>query len=224
MLKDRADAGSKLMAKLPSLDPSETIVVALPRGGVPVAEVIADELGASLDIVLVRKVGMPGQPELALAAVTDGPNPRVSINRDLAQAAKISDDEIWDMAQSQLAEIERRRDRYLGGRAPLPIEGKTVLLVDDGIATGATARAALRLLRAQKPRRLILVVPVAPASTLQELIADVDDVVCLSTPRPFVAVGSHYQHFDQVPDRVVAKALEGNAAKRVNGRDDRKHR
>ena len=211
MFQDRADAGAKLLAELPSLDPARTVVIALPRGGVPVAEVIADALGIPLDVALVRKVGVPGHEELALAAVTDGTDPKLSINQDVARAVGLSDQEIWALAKDELAEIDRRRESYLGGRAPIPIKNKSVLLVDDGIATGATMRAALDLLRAQCPARLILAIPVAPVDRLAALAHLADEVICLSTPDPFGAVGAHYRHFDQVPDRAVTEALARNA-------------
>ncbi len=214
MYESRVDAGEKLLASLPRLDPKDTVVVALPRGGVPVAEVIADGLGAPLDIVLVRKVGVPNHKELALAAVTDGSDPKLTVNPELAGALGLSEDDIWQVARPELAEIARRRKIYLGGRASLPVQGKTVLVVDDGIATGATMRASLQLLRAQKPNRLILAVPVAPEDTLRDLAAEADEVICLETPSPFIAVGAHYWRFDQVSDEAVTAALARNAAKR----------
>jgi putative phosphoribosyl transferase len=219
MFEDRIDAGRKLAAALPPLDPAQTVVIALPRGGVPVAEVIAQAIGAPLDIALVRKVGMPGQEELALAAVADGPEPSLVVNKDVARFAGLSEKEIRALAEPELAEIDRRRQVYLGGRPPVPVAGRTVVVVDDGIATGATMRVALKALRAQGPARLILAVPVAPAETVEELSAEADAVVCLSTPSPFVAVGRHYLRFDQVPDRVVIETLARHRETEPGGAD-----
>lgn len=208
MYRDRAQAGARLLERLPPLDPAETVVIALPRGGAPVAEVIARSLGAPLDLALVRKVGLPGHRELALAAVTDGDNPQITINRDVARHARLTDEEIMELAKPELAEIDRRRALYFGERPRPSVKGKTVLVVDDGIATGSTARAALALLRAQEPARLILAVPVAPVDILSEIDREVDDVICLSSPSPFIAVGAHYLNFDQVDDRTVIEILE----------------
>ncbi|WP_171177049.1 phosphoribosyltransferase [Ruegeria sp. HKCCD8929] len=209
MFQDRTDAGRQLLARMPALDPAETVVVALPRGGVPIGEIIAEGLGAPLDIVFVRKVGFPGHRELALAAVTNGAEPGLVVNEDIARSAGLDRDRIWELAQPELREIARRRDSYLGGRAALPIRGKTVIVVDDGIATGATMRASLQNLRSRGPSRLILAVPVAPEDTLAELeeSAGIDEVICLKTPEPFYAVGAYYRKFDQVSDDAVTTAL-----------------
>jgi len=207
MFADRADAAEQLVGRLPPLDPARTVVVALPRGGVPIAAFIAKSIGAPLDVVLVRKVGLPGQEELALAAVTDGDHPKLAINTELAQSLHYSEEQILDLARPHLAEIERRRKLYLGGRPALPVRSKTVLVVDDGIATGATMRSALELLRAQDPARLIVAVPVAAEDSLTEIFVLADAVICLSTPRPFIAVGSHYRRFEQVSDQTVIDML-----------------
>lgn len=220
MFRDRTDAGKRLLARLPALDPVETLVVALPRGGVPVAEVIADGLGAPLDIVFVRKVGHPRQKELALAAVTDGRQPELTVNKDVARAAGLDVDEIWDLAKPELNEIARRREIYLEGREALPMTGKTVVVVDDGIATGATMRASLKLIRQRNPARLLLAVPVAPEETLSELASEVDDVICLEVPRPFHAVGAYYQAFPQVSDAEVTEAIARNKV-RLSERSDK---
>jgi len=216
MFDDRANAATMLLAKLPVLDPGKTVVVALPRGGVPIGAIIADALGAPLDIALVRKVGLPGQRELALAAVTDGTEPRLSINRSVASYAGLTESQIWELAKPELAEIDRRRDRYLGGRPPLPVRGKTVLVVDDGIATGTTMRAALEFLRAQEPAKVIVAVPVAAEDSLEGL--DADQIVCLKTPDPFIAVGVHYRYFDQVSDDTVVRLLSAHIASGQAGR------
>jgi putative phosphoribosyl transferase len=207
MFKDRTDAGAQLLDQLPPLAPENTVVIALPRGGVPVAEVIAAGIGAPLDVAMVRKVGLPGQPELALAAVTDGAAPAFSINRDIARSAGLTDAAIRDLAQPQLDEIERRRRIYRGDRTPVPVVGKTVVVVDDGVATGATMRAALKLLRQMDPERLLVAVPVAASEALADLKQLADGVICLSTPRPFLSVGHSYRTFGQVSDDEVTRIL-----------------
>lgn len=218
MFQDRAEAGRKLAARLPQSVQRDTVVIALPRGGLPVAEVIAETIGAQLDIALVRKVGLPGQKELALAAVTDGETPRISINRDVADSAGYSDEDIWDLAREQLREIDRRRSVYLSGRATVPVAGKSVIVVDDGIATGATMRAALQFLRAQGPRRIVVAVPVAPREVVAEMAQVADEVICLDTPEPFYAVGAHYRHFEQVPDEAVAAILARHPLNGLTGK------
>jgi putative phosphoribosyl transferase len=185
------------------------VVLALPRGGVPVAAEIARALGAPLDIVLVRKIGVPLQRELAVAAVVDGSRPEVVVNQDVAASAGIDQDYIDTLVNQELKEIERRRKVYLRGRTRVPLEGRTVILVDDGIATGASIRAALRALRRRKPRALILAVPVAPWETIEQLKRMVDEVVCLRTPEPFVAIGIHYVDFHQISDAEVIETLAG---------------
>lgn len=207
MFRDRADAGKHLLERMPALDAAETVIFALPRGGVPVAEVVAEGLGAPLDIVLVRKVGLPEHRELALAAVTNGAEPVLTVNEDVSRSAGLNIDQIWELAEPELREIARRRESYLGGRPGVPIRGKTVVVVDDGIATGVTMRASLKHIRAKSPSRMILAVPVSPADTLAELGAMVDDVICLQTPEPFYAVSAHYKNFAQVSDATVARSL-----------------
>ncbi|SDE39896.1 phosphoribosyltransferase [Ruegeria marina] len=207
MFRDRIDAGQQLLRALPPLDPAETVIIALPRGGVPVAEVIAKGVGAPLDVVLVRKVGLPGQRELALAAVTNGDTPALTVNEDVARFAGLETDRIWDLAKPELETISRRREQYLGGRGQEPVKGKTVVVVDDGIATGATMRASLKHLRGREVARLIVAVPVAPGETVAALQGEADEIICLETPRHFHAVGLHYQVFDQVDDEEVIAAL-----------------
>lgn len=208
MFRDRIDAGEQLLERLPELDPAESVILALPRGGVPLAEIIAQALGAPLDVIFVRKVGVPGHRELALAAVTDGEEPALTVNEDVARMAGLDVDRIWELAEPELREIARRRKSYLGGHPSAPIKGKTVVVVDDGIATGATMRASLKLIRVKEPAKIILAVPVAPPEVLEDIGNLVDEVICLHKPRPFYAVGAHYKLFDQVSDDAVAKALE----------------
>lgn len=207
MFPNRSEAGERLLRRLPPVDPAAAVVLALPRGGVPVAAPIARGLGAPLDLVLVRKVGAPRQPELAVGAVTDGGAMRVTINEAVASLLGLDEEAVRALARRELPELERRRARYLGGRAPLPLEGRTAILVDDGVATGATARAALRLVRQQAPARVILAVPVAPPDALDALAGEADAVVWLEAPDPFVAVGAHYRDFAQVSDDEVAAIL-----------------
>lgn len=213
MFTDRHEAGQALARRLPRLDPENTVILALPRGGLPVAEVIADALGAPLDIALVRKVGFPGQPEFAIAAVTDGDEPRITVNEDAARIARMDDADIRALAQRELPEIHRRREVYLAGRPPLRLRGKTVVVVDDGIATGSTMRAAIRLVRDAEPAMLIAAVPVGPRETIATLEGDCDAVICLECPVPFRAVGLHYRYFPQVSDTTVTEILERNACR-----------
>jgi putative phosphoribosyl transferase len=216
MFQDRADAGQRLLEQMPTLNAAETVVLALPRGGVPVAEVVAEGLGAPLDVVLVRKVGLPGHHELALAAVTNGAEPVLTVNEEVARSAGLRIDQIWELAETEFREIARRRESYLSGRPAVPIRGKTVVVVDDGIATGATMRASLKYIRAKCPSRIILAVPVSPAGILAELSATADDVICLETPEPFYAVGAHYRKFDQVSDATVARSLARRSTEPLN--------
>ena len=189
------------------------VVLALPRGGVPVAAEIASALGAPLDIVLVRKIGVPWQPELAAAAVVDGGDPEVVTNDDVVRLAGVTPADIAAGTKRGLEEIERRRSVYLQGRARVPLEGRTIILVDDGIATGASVRAALKALRRKEPKALILAVPVAPLEAVDALKREVDEVVCLWTPEPFYAIGLHYVDFRQVSDNEVVELLSDQANK-----------
>lgn len=204
---DRAEAGRRLAAALEDRIAGPGVVLALPRGGVPVAAEVARAFGLPLDLVFVRKVGLPGHSELALAAIA-GPQGEVTVvNRAIAASAGYDDTAIARLADPERAELLRRRARYTAGRPSAPIEGRTAILVDDGIATGATAEAALIAARALHPARLILAVPVAPDDTLDRLARHADAVVCLETPDPFIAVGAHYSSFPQVSDEEVIAAL-----------------
>ncbi|SFI53086.1 phosphoribosyltransferase [Albimonas pacifica] len=204
---DRAQAGARLLARLPRLDPERTVVLALPRGGVPVAAVIAEGLGAPLDVVLVRKIGLPGHAELAVGAVCDGPAPQLVVNEAIARSAGLDRAAVEALAHDPLVEIERRRLIYRAGRPALPLAGRSVVLVDDGVATGATMHAALKAVRAAAPARVILAVPVAAPDALEALAPEVDEAVCLTAPEDFRAVGMHYDDFTQVSDRVVTALL-----------------
>lgn len=204
---DRRAAGRALAQALTAKNLAAPVVLALPRGGVPVAAEIASALGAPLDIVLVRKIGVPFQRELAVAAVVDGSEPELVVNEDVAKLADITREYIDEQVKLEIEEIERRRKSYLQGRARVPLEGRTVILVDDGIATGASIRAALKALRRKGPKALILAVPVAPPETIEALKSEVDEIVCLHTPEPFFAIGIHYVDFQQVSDDEVVRYL-----------------
>jgi len=204
---DRAEAGRVLADELKTLSLADPVVIALPRGGVPVAAEIARALGAPLDLLLVRKIGAPGQPELAIAAIVDGDPPDVVRDEELIALTGASDDYVRQCAREEQRENLRRREAYLHGRALLPLQGRTAVLVDDGIATGTTVRAALRALRRRGPKRLVLAVPVAPPETLARLQCEVDELVCPSRPLLFRAVGVHYEDFHQVDDDEVRAAL-----------------
>ncbi len=205
----RAQAGRALASELLQLNlPGRVLVLALPRGGVPVAAEIARALGAPLDLLLVRKIGAPYQPELAVAAVVEGSPPEVVVNEDTADVPGVDDAWIQSQLPAALHEIERRREVYLAGRPLQPVEGATVIVVDDGIATGTTLRAALRALRRRHPARLIVAVPVGPHAAIAGLSDEVDEVVCLLEPRPFRAIGLHYRDFHQLSDDEVCAALD----------------
>ena len=207
LFQDRSDAGRRLARALERYAVEAPLVLALPRGGVPVAFEVAQALHAPLDVVLVRKVGAPGQAELALGAIVDGDEPQFVLNEDVAAALSPSAEFIEEAKTRQLEEIERRRELYRSGRPTEPIAERTVIVVDDGIATGATTRAALRGVRRQQPKRLVLAVPVAPADVLASLSKECDDIVCLETPAHFGAVGMHFVSFTQTSDDEVVQLL-----------------
>lgn len=204
---DRSEAGKHLADALAHLEDAHPVVLALPRGGVPVAAEIAAKLGASVDLVLVRKIGVPYQPELAMGAVVNGPAPLTVRNEDVIRLAHVSEADFNAVRDRELEEIRRRRVRYLGDRAHPEIKGKTAIVVDDGVATGATTRAALRAVRAREPARLILAVPVAPTDTLHRLRDEVDEIVCLEDYESFLAIGIYYSDFRQVSDEEVTSIL-----------------
>jgi putative phosphoribosyl transferase len=205
---DRAEAGRRLAEELRRFKPEHPVVLALPRGGVPVAYEVAKALAAPLDLVLVRKIGAPFQPELAIGAVVDGERPELVINRDLIEDCRIPQSYLDKERERQLAEIERRRQLYLGDRPRTPVQDRTAIVIDDGIATGATMEAALHATRNAGPRRLVLAVPVAPPDTIERLRPEVDEVVCLMMPAFLGAIGSFYRDFRQLDDDEVIQLLE----------------
>src|SRR5947209_919128 len=207
LFRNRRDAGRRLAVALASYRESRPIVLALPRGGVPVGFEVAKALAAPLDVLLVRKIGAPGHEELGLGAVVDGHDPQLVLNEDLVRAVAPPPGYMEAEQQRQLAEIERRRRHYIGDRSPVAVEGRTVIVVDDGIATGATVKAALRGLARNHPARLVLAVPVGPADTVEELSAECDELVCVATPDSFYAVGPHYGDFRQTEDAEVVRLL-----------------
>jgi predicted phosphoribosyltransferase len=203
---DRRDAGRVLADRLAHwANRPGVIVLALPRGGVPVGYEVARALGAPLDVFLVRKLGMPGHEELALGAVASG-GVRV-LNADLVRDLAVSDAAIEAIAARELRELARREQLYREGRPPRDVEGHTVILVDDGLATGATMLAAIAALRRRKPARIVVAVPTAAPDTCEQLRAEVDEVVCAITPYPFHAVGVWYEDFDQTTDDEVQELL-----------------
>ena len=215
MFRDRKKAGERLAAQLMHLKERQPVVLALPRGGVAIGAEVAHGLDAPLDIVLVRKIGVPWQPELALGAVTDGATRRSFIDRDMAQALAIGDDYVRSETARQVDELERRRDIYCAGRPAVEIAGRTAIVV-DGIATGATMRVALRAVRRRNPAWLVLAAPVAAAETLAGIRSDADETVCVMAPEGLGAIGFYYAVFHQMSDFEVTELLAAAA-----GRPDR---
>ena len=207
--RDRDDAGRKLgralAAKLGRRD--DLLILGLPRGGVPVAAHVAEALGAPLDVFIVRKLGVPGHEELAMGAIASG-GVRV-LNRDVLDSLPVPQKSIDAVAEREQRELERREREYRGARPPLDVRGKTVIVVDDGLATGSTMRAAVSALRKMDPRAVIVAVPVAARSTCDDFRREgaVDDIVCLFTPEPFQAVGLWYEDFAQTTDAEVHELL-----------------
>ena len=207
MFRDRQEAGQLLASELVGLKLREPIVLALPRGGVPVAAVIAKALGAPLDLIIVRKVGAPGNSELAVAAIVDGDPPDVVLNREIVEVYGLDNAELAALVNKERPELDRRRVAYRGNSQPVSIAGKTAILVDDGAATGTTMKVAIRALKHRSPREIVVVLPVAPPDTVAELAREADRIVCLSQPPHFRALGYYYRNFPQLTDDDVVSAL-----------------
>lgn len=207
IFQNRQDAGWKLGQACAGLLLDAPLVLALPRGGVPVGFEVAQALGSSLDLLLVRKLGAPGQPEYAIGAIAGTSPPRALFNDAALAVFRPSRADLDRIIAAETAELERRRLHYRGSRAPTDVLGRTVILVDDGIATGSTVEAALRVLGEMEPQRVVLAVPVAASSSLQRLAPLCDQVVCLLSVHDFEAVGQHYRDFSQVSDAEVIDLL-----------------
>ena len=204
--RDRRDAGRQLAEQLDHLRGEDPVVLALPRGGVPVGAEVADHLGCVMDVLVVRKLGLPRQPELGVGAVGEGGT--TVYNRDLLDQVGIEPADLDQVAERETEEVHRRIERYRGGRAGVAVAGRTVIVVDDGVATGFTVRAAVRILRERGAGRIVVAVPVGPTSAVHELEELADEVVCLSSPTPFQAIGPHYDDFHQVSDEEVVAGLQ----------------
>ena len=205
--RDRPQAGQLLSKKLGRYaNRADVIVLALPRGGVPVAREIARSLRAPLDVFLVRKLGAPGQEELAMGAIASG-GVRI-LNQDIVQTMGIPAHVIDSVTATEVQELARRERLYRGDRPAPDVMGRTVILVDDGLATGATMRAAVAALRRMKPRRIVIAVPIAAVPTRQEFGREVDEIICLHTPEPFFSVGFWYDDFSQTTDEDIREMLE----------------
>ncbi len=210
MFKERASAGRDLANSLEKFRDQNVLVIGIPRGGVIVAAEVADALNAPLDLIITRKIGAPGNEELAIGAVAGVG--QVMLNSKLVEALNVSKDYIEERVEKAVAEIKRRRRLYLGELPSTNVGNKTVLVIDDGLATGYTALAAIEMLRTMKPQKIVLAVPVAPSETVARLTPEVDELVCLSMPREFFAVGQFYDEFHQVTDEEVIDRIKARAA------------
>lgn len=207
VFENREEAGRLLALKLSKYKSDDLLVLAVPRGGVPIGYEIAAALDAPLDIIVAHKVGSPESPELAIGAVVDGDEPEVIVNERIISALGVDDAYLKSAIASELKEIHRRQNAYRWGHDPAPIDGKIVVLVDDGVATGASIRAAMRGVKRKGAAKLIVAVPVAPPATVETLAAECDDLVCLETPEDFQAVGQFYRDFSPTSDDEVVELL-----------------
>ena len=205
--RDRTEAGRLLGEAIAEKGYADPVVLALPRGGIPIAIEVARALAAPMDLILVRKIGVPSQPELAAAAIVDGGEPETIYNDDVIAMTGLTRNRVDKLGKRQLEEIERRRALYLKDRPAVPVAGRTAIVVDDGIATGATARAALHAMRRKQARKVVLAVPVGPSDTLASFAGEADEVICLSEPVPFDAIGIHYLDFRQLDDDDVLELM-----------------
>ena len=213
MFDDRKDAGRRLAGRLEAYRGERPVVLGLPRGGVVVAYEVARALGAPLDVLVARKVGAPGRPELGIGAVVDGDHPQAFVDERLCRAIGVPAGYLEGEVARQLHEVRRRNERLRAGHPPTAVKDHTVIVVDDGIATGSTVRAAIRGVRRARPRRIVLAVPVAPADTIAALRDAVDAVVCLEAPRDFGAVGQFYRDFrETTDDEVIALLAQSRAS------------
>jgi predicted phosphoribosyltransferase len=207
VFSDRRDAGRRLARLLRDYADEKPVVLALPRGGVPVAAPVAIAFGAPLDVVVVRKLGVPGQPELAMGAVVEAGRPVTIRNEAIIRVAHVSEAEFDEVRASELAEAQRRRELYVGRGRRLSLKGRAVIVIDDGIATGASMRAAVKAVRKQQPARLVVAVPVAARTSLEALRGEVDDIVCVDVRDDLRAIGVYYDDFEQVSDDEVIATL-----------------
>lgn len=209
LFRDRTEAGRQLGAQLMGFQNQDVVVLALPRGGVPVGFEVARALHAPFDVFVVRKLGAPGQEELAMGAIASG-GLRV-LNRDVVQALAISPQQVDAVAEREAGELQRREELYRGDREPMDLRGRTVILVDDGLATGSTMRAAVAALRQRQPKKVVVAVPVAARSSYEELQEEADQAICLDIPQKFFAVGQWYEDFSQTTDEEVRELLDAAA-------------
>ncbi|MHB1680900.1 MAG: phosphoribosyltransferase [bacterium] len=208
MFKNRAEAGKLLAKKLLQYKNDKAVVIGLARGGIPVAFEIAYALCAYLDVALVKKLGAPAQEELAIGAIVDGKNPQIFINNEIIGHLNITKDYIDEIIKIKLSEIRKREKIYRSGRDKIDIAGKIAIVVDDGIATGASIKVVIKSLKSENPKKIIVAVPVAPVETIAELKREVDEVIVLSAPENFYAVGAFYDDFSQTSDEEVISLLD----------------
>jgi putative phosphoribosyl transferase len=208
MFADRRQAGIELGQELARQRLHSPVVLALPRGGVPVGAEIAAILNAPLEVLIVRKVGAPGNPELAAAALVAGDTDDIVVNREIVEAYGLTNSELTALIDRERPELERRVALYIGHRGQVSIENRTAIIVDDGMATGTTAKVAIRAVRRRGPAKIVLALPVAPSEVIEEIRPEVDLLICLAQPTPFRALGYHYLNFEQIPDEVVINTLK----------------